>query len=73
MTASFDICEKMSIDVAVPPLEIAWPLPTRNNEPPDTPKLLCKFDEVSVVAGNIAGGLARFAWLCVTVPTEAML
>ena len=54
MTASLDMCEKMSIDVAEPLPEIDCPLPTWKSGPADIPKLFCKFDEVSVLTGEIA-------------------
>src|SRR5262245_12677362 len=53
MTASLDMREKISMELAVPPLEMALPLPTRKSGPPATPKLFCSADEVSAETGVI--------------------
>ena len=70
MTASLDIREKIFMELAVPELEMTWPLPTRKSGPPATPKLFCNAVAVSAETGVIDVGLARCAWLWATVPTE---
>src|SRR5262245_62937291 len=70
MTASLDMREKMSMELAVPPLEMAWPLPTRKSGPPATPKLFCNADEVSAETGVIDIGRVSCVWPWATAPTE---